>query len=53
MLVDPWGQVIGQAEEGEEIIVADVDFKKVDEVREQIPIFKQRRTDLYETISKS
>ncbi|XP_065083220.1 omega-amidase NIT2-like [Ochlerotatus camptorhynchus] len=49
MVVDPWAQVVASAKEGQETVVADVELKKVDEVRAQIPIFSQRRTDLYDT----
>ncbi|XP_055590913.1 omega-amidase NIT2-like [Uranotaenia lowii] len=49
MVVDPWAQVVGSAKEGEEMVLADVELRKVDEVRAQIPIFSQRRTDLYDT----
>ncbi|XP_055591056.1 omega-amidase NIT2-like, partial [Uranotaenia lowii] len=49
MVVDPWAQVVASAKEGEEMVLADVELQKVDEVRAQIPIFSQRRTDLYDT----
>uniref|UniRef100_A0A023ENL8 omega-amidase n=1 Tax=Aedes albopictus TaxID=7160 RepID=A0A023ENL8_AEDAL len=49
MVVDPWAQVVASAKEGEETVLADLEFAKVDEVRAQIPIFSQRRTDLYDT----
>ncbi|XP_055632559.1 omega-amidase NIT2 [Toxorhynchites rutilus septentrionalis] len=49
MVVDPWAKIIASAAEGEEMVLADIDFGKVDEVREQIPISSQRRTDLYST----
>ncbi|XP_053670064.1 omega-amidase NIT2-like [Anopheles nili] len=49
MLVDPWAKVIAEAGEDEEMVVADVNLQMVDEVRAQIPIFSQRRTDLYTT----
>lgn len=49
MVVDPWAKIVAEAAEGEETIVADVDFSRVDEVRAQIPVFSQRRTDLYDT----
>lgn len=49
MLVDPWAKVVVEANEGEETIVADVNLVTVDEVRAQIPIFSQRRVDLYTT----
>ncbi|XP_055524472.1 omega-amidase NIT2 [Wyeomyia smithii] len=50
MLVDPWAKIVASAAEGEEIVLADVELKTVDEVRAQIPIYSQRRTDLYNTM---
>lgn len=52
MFVDPWGKVIKQAEFQEETVIADLDFSQIHKVREQIPSFKQRRTDLYDTEDK-
>lgn len=52
MIVDPWGQTIAEAGEGEEIMIVDFDFTRVDEYRKQIPIFDQRRTDLYSLVYK-
>lgn len=49
MVVDPWAKVVASAAEGEETVFADVVLETVDAVREQIPIFSQRRTDLYDT----
>uniref|UniRef100_T1GSV3 omega-amidase n=1 Tax=Megaselia scalaris TaxID=36166 RepID=T1GSV3_MEGSC len=47
MIVDPWAKVVKSAKENEEILVHDIDFSLVKQVREQIPVFVQRRTDLY------
>ncbi|PNF42006.1 Omega-amidase NIT2 [Cryptotermes secundus] len=51
-VVDPWGKVIAKTEFDEGIVYADIDLKVVDEVRQQIPVFRQRRTDLYDTVLK-
>jgi omega-amidase len=51
-VTDPWGKVVAQAKHGEEIIYADLDFNECDSVRRQIPIFLQRRNDIYDTICK-
>ncbi|XP_052866611.1 omega-amidase NIT2-like [Anopheles cruzii] len=51
MVVDPWARIVSEATDGEEMVVADINLKIVDEVRSQIPIFSQRRTDLYKTDS--
>lgn len=52
MVVDPWGHAVVSAAEREEIIVTDLSAQLVQQVREQIPISKQRRLSLYDTISK-
>lgn len=52
MIVDPWAKVLKSAGEGEETLTADIDFSLVDQVRQQIPVFNQRRLDLYSTEKK-
>lgn len=49
-ITSPWGKVIGQAKEGEQIIQVDLDLNECDQVRQQIPIYSQRRTDVYNTV---
>ncbi|XP_018563400.1 omega-amidase NIT2 [Anoplophora glabripennis] len=51
-VTDPWGKVTTQAGHEEEIIYDDIQLEKCHNIREQIPIFKQRRTDIYDTIKK-
>lgn len=53
MIVDPWAKVLKTAGDGEETITADIDFSLVEQVRQQIPVFGQRRIDLYSTDKKS
>lgn len=48
MLVDPWGEVVSSLDEKEGIIVAEIDPKRLRQVREELPLLKHRRTDLYE-----
>lgn len=52
MVVDPWGKIVASAKEYEEILVTDIDTTLIQKVRDQIPVSKQRRTDLYNTIEK-
>lgn len=52
MAVDPWGKVVSAAGFGEEIVYADIDLSVVEKMRQQIPLVSQRRTDIYDTISK-
>ncbi|XP_022186638.2 omega-amidase NIT2 isoform X1 [Nilaparvata lugens] len=53
ILVSPWGKVLHQAEFAEKTIIADIDLNEVTNIRQQIPTFSQRRTELYDTIAKS
>jgi omega-amidase len=47
-LVDPWGAVVATTEEKPTSVIADIDLGRVDEVRGQIPVGAQVRSDLYE-----
>lgn len=49
MIIDPWGKEIASAEAEEKIVVSDLDFSKVDEVRTNIPTSKQKRFDMYKS----
>ena len=47
MIVDPWGRVIVQAAKEDNIIVAELNFKTLEMVRNEMALHTQRRTDLY------
>lgn len=47
LAVNPWGQVLAQLDEKPGILMAELDLTKIEEVREALPILKQRRDDLY------
>ncbi|CAI5772955.1 omega-amidase NIT2 [Podarcis lilfordi] len=51
-VVNPWGEVIAKAGTEETVIYADIDLKRLAEVRQQIPILSQKRSDLYAVESK-
>lgn len=44
---DPWGRVLTQLEEKEEIAFVEWDFEYLEKVRRELPLLKHRRTDLY------
>lgn len=46
-IIDPWGEVVVEGGEEEELITADIDLEKVDEIRAKIPVFADRRPPLY------
>jgi len=52
MIVEPWGEIMAEAGEGEEIITAEIDLERVEKVRRQIPLLNLRRHDLYDLIWK-
>lgn len=48
MVIDPWGKVVAEAGLEELILYSTIDLSLVDHVRNTIPVFEDRRTDLYE-----
>ncbi len=48
MVVDPWGTIIQEAGINEEIVFAELDFSRLERVRKELPVLKQRRTDVYD-----
>lgn len=47
MIIDPWGEMICEASGREEILYGELDLAKVREVRGHIPVFADRRPELY------
>lgn len=50
MIIQPWGEVLWTGTEEEELAIIDVDFSIVDEVRARIPVYEDRRPNLYEEV---
>ena len=46
-IASPWGDFIAHADEKEQIIYGDIDLDRVDAIREQLPLLKHRRPQLY------
>jgi omega-amidase len=46
-LIDPWGETTVEAGEAEMVLTATIDLEQVDTVRRRIPIFADRRPELY------
>ncbi|KAL3068574.1 hypothetical protein niasHT_030865 [Heterodera trifolii] len=47
MVVDPWGTVVAQCTDREDLCFAELDLDYVEEVRTNMPVFSHRRSDLY------
>ena len=47
LLCDPWGGIVAEAETEECILFAEADLQKIQEIREQLPLLKARRKDVY------
>ncbi len=46
-LIDPWGATLAQAGETETTVTADAELGMLKQIRASIPVFRDRRTDLY------
>jgi len=47
IVTNPWGEVLLQMSEQEGVIVCEVDIDKANSIREQLPLLKHRRLDIY------
>ena len=52
IITSPWGEVIDEASDKEEIIYGEIDLSKIKKIREELPLLKNKREDLYEVIKK-
>ena len=52
IVTNPWGEVISQADENENLIICEIDLSEIKKIREEIPLLKNKRNDLYEVIRK-
>jgi predicted amidohydrolase len=43
VVVNPWGEVISRADEGEQVLVAELDMNLLHVLREEFPVLKDRR----------
>ncbi len=47
IIVDPWGLVLACATDTETVIVADLDFERLHDVRQRLPALTHRRPEVY------
>ena len=54
MIINPSGQIIGKlGNKKEDILIREIDFKKIDLAREHWPFLRDRRIDFYKGILKN
>ena len=46
-VIDPWGEAIIEGGSSETLLTAEIDLDKVDEVRNRIKVFEDRRPEVY------
>ena len=50
LIADPWGRVLAQAETDEALIFAELDEQVLAQARQELPLLKHRRPELYELL---
>jgi predicted amidohydrolase len=50
MIVDPWGKIVVEVGENPTLVTAEIDLDYVDVIRNRIPVFEDRRPDVYGTL---
>ena len=48
IITNPWGDVVVEADEKEQIIISEIDLNELKKIREELPLLKNKRGDLYE-----
>lgn len=52
MVVDPWGTVVARCSEGPGLCLARIDLGYLRQLRQQLPVFQHRRSDLYGNLGR-
>ena len=52
IIANPWGEILAQGDYGEKVIISEIDLSEIKTIREELPLLKNKREDLYEIIEK-
>ncbi|WP_405267405.1 carbon-nitrogen hydrolase family protein [Methanobrevibacter sp.] len=52
IIANPWGEIIAEADEKENLIISEIDLSEIKRIREELPLLKNKREDLYEVKRK-
>ncbi len=47
MIVNPWGEILVEGDERQGLLLAQIDLDLVDDIRQRVPVFKDRREEVY------
>ena len=50
-IIDPWGTIIAECPEGENVIVAEISMDKINTVQTEMPVANHKRSDLYALVT--
>ena len=53
MIIDPFASIVAQTKERPDTVYAEIDLAQVDQRRQNMPLFNQKRFDLYELVDKT
>lgn len=49
--MDPWGTIVGECSDGNNVAVAEIDLEALRRTRLSMPVFEHRRHDVYPDLS--
>lgn len=52
IITNPWGDVVSKASTEEDLIICEIELDEIKKIREELPLLKNKREDLYEIIKK-
>jgi predicted amidohydrolase len=47
MIVNPWGEILVEGDERAALLTAQIDLDLIEQVRQRVPVFRDRRQDVY------
>lgn len=52
IITNPWGEIVTETDTKEELVITEIDLSEIKKIREELPLLKNKREDLYEIIKK-
>ena len=47
IITSPWGEILSRLDEKEGVLVQEIDLRELKRIREELPLLKHRRPDVY------